>query len=602
MPKRWRIRPHDMDRIAALERAAGVPAVVAQLLICRGIEQPDAARQFLNARLADLREPDALPGARQAAQRIWAAIREGKRIVIHGDYDVDGIAGTSILVHCLRLLGANVGYFIPDRMSEGYGLHEATVRRLVAEGAGLIVTVDCGITAVAAAQAARELSAELVITDHHEMQPTLPDAVLVHPRLRGTQYPFVDLCGSAVAFKVAWALCQEASGARKAAPVMRDFLLQAVVLAALGTVADVVPLVDENRILVRHGLVGLRQQPLLGLRTLMRVAMLDQKLHLAAEDIGFQLAPRLNAAGRLGQARLAVELLTTDSEPRALELAQYIEGLNATRKSLERSIYLAAKKQAREQFDPEADAALVLAARGWHAGVIGIVAGRLAEKFHRPVVLLSQDELGVKPAVGSGRGVPGFNLHAALRACSQHLASYGGHAAAAGLRIADEAIEAFRAEFCEHCASVIPPEQRWAELHIDAETPLAALTLNTVRHIEQLAPFGQGNSRPLLCTSDVHLTAPPRRVGEGERHLLLKLMQHNLRLRAVAFGGGEWADELSKHVGNGPLSVAFRPVINVFGGRQSVELELADWKPGLAEPVGGELHAATNGTPAASFA
>src|SRR5262245_33743549 len=467
MPKRWNIRPHDPDRIAALERAAGVPAVVAQLLLCRGIEQPQAARQFLDPRLADLRVPEALPGARQAASRIWEAVQGGKRIVIHGDYDVDGITGTSILVQCLRLLGANVGYFIPDRLSEGYGLHEVTVRRLVDEGAAVIVTVDCGITGMAAAQLARELGVELIVTDHHEMQAALPEAaVLVHPRLPGSEYPFAGLCGAAVAFKVAWAVCQEAAGARRVGPQMRDFLVQAVVLAALGTVADVVPLVDENRILVRHGLIGLKERPLMGLRTLMQVAQLDQKRHLSAEDIGFGLAPRLNAAGRLGQARLAVELLTTDSEPRALELAQYIEGLNATRKHLERSIYLAAKKQARDEFDPEADAALVLAARGWHVGVIGIVAGRLAEKFHRPVVLVSQDEVATRPAVGSGRSVPGFNLHAALAACSHHLLSYGGHAAAAGLKIEDGAIEAFRTEFCEHAAVAIPPELRSAELHI----------------------------------------------------------------------------------------------------------------------------------------
>jgi single-stranded-DNA-specific exonuclease len=624
MPKRWNIRPHDPDRIAALERAAGVPAVVAQLLLCRGIQQPQLVRQFLDAPLKDLRDPDALPGAREAARRIWAAAREKKRIVIHGDYDVDGITGTSILVLCLRLLGANVGYFIPDRLSEGYGLHEGTVRRLAGEGAALIVTVDCGITGLAAARTARDLGIGLIVTDHHQMQAELPCAdVLVHPRLaqfgirnaecgipnladpsrqcatgsasadsppdmnsqdhwqsqwHNSPSPFADLCGSAVAFKLAWAICQEAAGARRASPPMRDFLLQAVVLAALGTVADVVPLVDENRILVRHGLVGLKERPLLGLRVLMQVSQLDQKRRLSAEDIGFGLAPRLNAAGRLGQARLAVELLTTDSEPRALELAQYIEGLNATRKHLERSIYLAAKKQAREAFDPEADAALVLAARGWHAGVIGIVAGRLAEKFHRPVVLLSQDELATKPAIGSGRSVAGFDLCAALGACSHHLLSHGGHAAAAGLKIEDRSIDPFRAEFCEHAAAVIPPEMRSAELHIDAETPLTALTLNAVRQIEQLAPFGSGNARPLLCTEGVRLVAPPKRMGDGERHLLLNLVQHNLRLRAVAFGGGEWADELSKHVNNGPLSIAFRPVINVFGGRQSVELELADWK------------------------
>jgi len=314
---------------------------------------------------------------------------------------------------------------------------------------------------------------------------------------------------------------------------------------------------------------------------LMKVAGLDKKSYLSAEDIGFGVAPRLNAAGRLGQARLAVELLTTDSEPRAKELADYIDGLNATRKSLERSIYLSALKQAKRDFDPEGDAALVLSSAGWHAGVIGIVAGRLAEKFYRPVVLISQDELGVKPAVGSARSVPGFNLHEALRTCSHHLLSHGGHAAAAGLKIEDKAIDAFRTEFCEYAAGEIPQERRVAELRIDAETSLSALTLKAVYQIEQLAPFGAGNARPLLCTSEVHLAAPPKRIGEGERHLSLQFVQHNLRLRAVAFGGGEWADELAGHVAGGaggPLSIAFRPMINVFAGRRSVELEVEDWK------------------------
>jgi single-stranded-DNA-specific exonuclease len=583
MPKRWRIRPHDPDRIVALERAAGISPVIAQLLIGRGIEHPQVAREFLSPRLSSLREPAELPGAVEAARRIWQAVQDKRRIVIHGDYDVDGIAGTSILLQCLRLLGGNVGYFTPDRFSDGYGLHESTVRRLAAEGTQLLVTVDCGITSVAAAQAARELGVELIVTDHHEPQAQLSDAaVLVHPCLPGSAYPFPGLCGSGVALKVAWALCQLAGDGKRASPPLREFLLQAVVLASLGTVADVVPLVDENRILVRHGLVGLKERPSLGLRMLMQGCGLEGRAQLTAEDIGFGLAPRLNAAGRLGQARLAVELLTTDSEPRAAELAQYLEGLNATRKSLEQKVFLAAKKQAREQFDPEGDAALVLAGRGWHAGVIGIVAGRLAEKFHRPVVLISQDELGVKPATGSARSVRGFNLHAALAACAHHLLAHGGHAAAAGLKIEDAAIHAFRAEFCEHAASEIPPELRTAELHIDGETPLSALTLKTVHQIEQLAPFGSGNPRPVLCATDVHLAAPPKRIGDGERHLALRFVQHNLRLRGVAFGGGEWADDLAKHVaGNGaaPLSIAFHAVINTFNGRRSVELELADWRP-----------------------
>ena len=449
MKKRWRIRPHDPQRIETLQRAVGVPAVVAQLLLCRDVCEPQAARIFLDAKLSDLRDPLELPGIEAAVKCISRAVAERRRIAIYGDYDVDGMTATALLWQCLRLLGADVGYYVPNRIDEGYGLNAEALRKLADQGAKLIVTVDCGVTAVAEAQTARELGLELVITDHHQLADQLPvAAAIVHPGLPGAAYPFAGLSGSGVAFKLAWALCQQSSGAKRVSPRMREFLLQAVALASLGTIADVVPLVDENRVLVRHGLESLRQRPTLGLSTLMKLTQLDRKAQLSTEDVGFTLAPRLNAAGRLCQAQLAVELLITDSEERATALAQYINELNGSRQSLERSIYLSANKQAKEQFDPETDAALVLADRGWHAGVIGIVASRLVDKYHRPVVLLSLDELSVAPAVGSARSVPGFDLHQGLVHCAEHLLSYGGHAAAAGLKISEDRIDAFRADFC----------------------------------------------------------------------------------------------------------------------------------------------------------
>ena len=422
MAKRWRIRPHDPDRIAALQKSAGIPAVLAQLLICRGIVEPGVVRSFLEPKLSDLREPDLLPGCREAAVRICEAAAAGRRIVVYGDYDVDGMTATAILWLCLRLLGAEVSYHVPHRIDEGYGLNCEAVRSWGNGRAGMMITVDCGITAVEEARLAREVGLELIITDHHEPGPQLPDAAaIVHPRLSGTFYPFGGLSGSGVALKLAWAVCQQACGAQKVNPRMKDFLLQAVGLAALGTVADVVPLVDENRVLVYHGLESLARFPTLGLATLMKIAKVepkqspDGKERLHSEDVAFMIAPRLNAAGRLGQPQLAVELLVTDRADRAGELAQYIDQLNASRQTLERSIHLAASKQIKEQFDPEEEAALVLAERGWHPGVIGIVAGRLAEKYHRPVVLVSWDQMGVRPGIGSARSVPGFNLHAALR-------------------------------------------------------------------------------------------------------------------------------------------------------------------------------------------
>jgi single-stranded-DNA-specific exonuclease len=581
MPKRWRIHPHDPDRILALERAAGVPAVVAQLLICRGIHDPLLARQFLECKLSDLRPPELLPGVPEAAERIAAAVAARRRIVIYGDYDVDGMTGTALLWQCLKLLGGDVGYYLPCRIQEGYGLNHEALRALAAQGTQMVITVDCGIASIDEALTARELGLELIVTDHHEMAASLPDAaVCVHPRLPGSSYPFGGLSGAGVAFKLAWAVCQQAHGARKVSEAMKNFLLQAVALTALGTVADVVPLTDENRIIVRHGLTSLKNRPLLGLATLIKVAGLEGKSRLECEDIGFTLAPRLNAAGRLGQAQLAVELLTTSSAERATALAEYISELNITRQSLERSIYLAANKQAREEFDPENDSALVLAGRGWHPGVIGIVAGRLAEKFNRPVVLISLDELSVKPASGSARSVHGFDLHRALAACSQHLLSHGGHAAAAGLKIEERCLAAFREDFREVVAAEICDSNGTPELWIDAEAPLSAFTMQAVDHLERLAPFGQGNTRPMWCATGVNLCEPPRKIGGGERHLSLRLEQHGVRLRAVAFGGGDWLDELTARTG--PLSFAFRPMINEFNGRRRVELQIMDWQAATA--------------------
>jgi single-stranded-DNA-specific exonuclease len=412
----------------------------------------------------------------------------------------------------------------------------------------------------------------------------LPEAAaIVHPRLPGSEYPFGGLSGSGVTMKLAWALCQQASGAKRVAPRMKDFLVQAVGLAALGTVADVVPLVDENRVLVRHGLESLASAPTLGLATLMEVAKVaaqrrpDGKMRLSAEDLSFQIAPRLNAAGRLDQPQLAVELLVTDRPERAKELALYIDGLNATRQTIERSIQLAASKQVGEQFDPVGDSALVLADRGWHPGVIGIVAGRLADKFHRPVVMISWDKAGLRPGIGSARSVPGFNLHAALAECGEFLLAHGGHAAAAGLKIEEHQLDGFRGAFCEVAATQISSAERETALFIDVEAPFSAFTLETAQQIERMAPFGQGNSRPLLCTTGVTLQGPPKPLGSSGRHLSMMLSQHGVTLRAVAFGGADWGDDLAAI--DGPVDVAFRPVINDFRGRKSVELHLVDWRP-----------------------
>ncbi|MCA9260805.1 MAG: single-stranded-DNA-specific exonuclease RecJ, partial [Planctomycetales bacterium] len=441
MAKRWRIAEFDQSQAAHLERAAGIPAVVAQLLVARGIDNPDDAKQFLAPKLSGLRDPSALPGLNSAADVLFSALQAKRKITIYGDYDADGMAATSILLLCFRLLGADVDFYIPHRIDEGYGLNADALLRLSQRGADVVVTVDCGVASIEEAELARDLGLTLVVTDHHQLADRLPcAAAVVHPDLPGGDYPFPGLCGAAVAFKLAWALCQRASGQQRVTERMRRYLLQAVGLAALGTVADVVPLVDENRILVRHGLDSLQQSPTPGIAALMRLTGLTDKPRLEGEDLAFTIGPRLNAAGRLAQADIGVELLTTSSATRAEQLAQYVEELNQQRQSLERSMSRSAEKQLRDHFDPLVDPAIVLADEDWHPGVIGIVAGRLADKHHLPTIVIACDALRVKPGVGSARSIPGVDLHDALQRCRDLLEGCGGHAAAAGLRVRPENI------------------------------------------------------------------------------------------------------------------------------------------------------------------
>jgi single-stranded-DNA-specific exonuclease len=577
MPKRWRIATHDAHDVATLESAAGIPRVVAQLLLSRGITDPEIARKFVDPKLTGLRDPAELPGATRAAEIIHEAIQAKRRITIYGDYDADGMTATAILFRCLKLLHAEVDFYIPHRIDEGYSLNAEALEKLAAQGTQLVVTVDCGVASVAEAQRARELGLTLLITDHHQLADELPDAAaIVHPGLPHDSYPFSGLCGAAVAFKVSWAVCQKASEGERVSERLKNYLLQAVGLAAIGTVADVVPLVDENRILVRYGLGCLKSKPTVGIAALMRSTKLHEKARLDCDDLGFTIGPRLNAAGRLGQAELAIELLTTEDQGRAETIAQYMEELNLQRQSLERNMARAAMKQAREFGDPNCLPALVLADHEWHPGVIGIVAGRLAEKYACPVVMIANDPLGVKPGIGSARSVPGFNLHEALSECGHLLESHGGHAAAAGLRIAPQNIPAFREAFAQVVANKLGTDDRCLELMVDAEASLQMLTRQIVEQIENLAPFGHGNNRPLFCASDVRLAGDVKRMGATGKHLSMMFDQYGVKIRAVAFGGGDWEEDLTRV--DGPMSIAFRPVLNHFRGRTTVEIHLADWR------------------------
>ena len=573
--KVWHLVPHDSAAIDRLARSLRASPILAQLLLNRRITEAPQAELFLASPLTGLLDPETLPGVAAAVERIDVAIREGKKICIYGDYDVDGVTATAILWNCLTALKAKVDFHVPHRLEDGYGLNKETLQKLAENGTQVVVTVDCGIASIEEAEEAHRLGLELIITDHHEMKDTLPRAAaLVHPRLPGTDYPFGGLSGAGVALKLAWAICKKASGSPKVPPELREVLLDAVLLAAMGTVADVVPLFEENRIFVRHGLARMRTKPMIGLRALIKKAKLEEKLNLGAVDIGYALAPRINAAGRLGTARLAVELLTTTNAQRADILADYLETQNKDRQTMERRIL----QEARDQAEAYRQApALVLASPEWHPGLLGIVASRLVDQYARPVLMIALRE-GQPHGQGSGRSVPGFKLHEALQECTAHLVGHGGHATAAGFRILPEAVDAFRESFCAAVARCRGDEVQPHRLTIDAEIPLASLTTGLMQAMDQLEPYGAGNPPPLLLADRLKVIGEPRKVGNGERHLSFKVRQGSKDMKAIAFGMADRCDELMSQ--GGICCLAFTPRWNEWQGYKSVDIEVKDFQAG----------------------
>lgn len=578
MSLRWNLRAHDAQLIQEIERHSNVSPVVAQLLSLRGITRPADVSLFLETKMTGLRPPQELPGVTQAVDIIFAAIEAKQKIFVYGDYDADGMTSTAILYLCLQLMNADVGYFVPNRLDDGYGLSSENLSKLKQRGAELIITVDCGIASVAEVEHANQIDLPVIITDHHHVGNILPSAAaIVHPGLPDDPYPFPGLCGAGVAFKLAWALCQRKCGSPKLPESLRNFLFRATALAAIGTVCDVVPLLDENRIIVHHGVKCLKPFANPGLGHLMTFAKIANKPAISSTDVAFMLGPRLNAAGRLGQAQLGVELLICDDEDRGQKLAAYLDELNKNRDSLDRKILKSAKKLIKENFDPENDAALVVAEKDWHLGVIGIAAGRVAQLYHRPTVLFSIDPLGNRPAVGSARSACGVNLYDAISGASEHVIKFGGHAAAAGLSVAPANIDAFREDFCQHVTEQVSVGELVPDLDIDAEALIGQITVSMIHDIEKLAPFGQSNPRPILCATDVKLAEEPKTMGSDGRHLSLRLRQNDAYIRAVAFGKGEWAEALKDP--DASFDFAFEPMINDFRGRKSAEVKLIDFRP-----------------------
>lgn len=551
--KAYKAEPYSYVEVRALADELGLSEPVAVTLVRRGYRTPEQARAFLDA--DESHPPAAFQSMAAVVEQVLAAVHDGRQITVHGDFDVDGVCATAILVRTLRELGAECDWLIPDRLADGYGLSTANVERLAARGTSLLLTVDCGITAVAEVARAQELGMEVIVTDHHQAGDELPGCLILHPTIDG--YPFEHLCGTGVAWKLSCALGVASS----------DTDLD---LVALATVADVVPLVGENRALVKRGLAEMRRAQRTGLRALMAASKCEPT-RLDEGDLAFRLAPRINAAGRLYRADAGVELMLTEDEGRAEEIAIELSRVNSERRATEREVDTAAEAALRELPDELREApGLVLAGTGWHPGVIGIVASRLVERHHRPVVVISLD--GEGGGRGSGRSIPGFDLHAALQACSEHLIGFGGHRAAAGLELRAEDLDAFRAAFAAHATEILGPEQLRRTERIDAMIGGAAVGLDLAEEIGRLAPFGMGNPGvrllvPAARVSDV------RTMGEG-KHSRFSLHSGSHRALGVAFGKsslGVGAEE--------PVDAAVRLEVNHWNGAVEPRLVLRELYP-----------------------
>ena len=545
----------------------GVSPVAARLLCIRGLGNLDEARRFLSPSLDDLHDPFALTDMRPAVERILAAIERRERIAIHGDYDVDGVTSTVILRRALELLGADVTHFIPERLRDGYGLQPASLDRLHADGVQLVISVDCGIRGVEAALHAKALGLDLIITDHHEPDTALPDAfAVINPKRHDCTYPDKNLAGVGVALKVVQALCTKAGRS--------SWLPAFVKVAAIGTLADVVPLTGENRIIAKLGLGMLSKGPhKVGLRSLLDVCGLTGK-EIDGYHIGFVLAPRVNAAGRMSTPDIAARLLLASDEAMSEEargLAEQLNTENTRRQQEEAEIVAQARKAVETDLDIGSRTVIVVAGEGWHRGVIGIVASKLVDAFHRPAIVLSTDG---ETAHGSCRSIPSFNMLAALESCADAMIKFGGHKQAAGLTIESARIRELRMRVNDFADGCLDPDDLRPRLWIDGALTFRSITEQVASELTRLAPFGAGNPCPVFTTSRVEIVDGPRRVKD--RHLKMAFKQDGRVMRGIAWRASEREAFVTEH--KGAIDLAFSLEQDTWNGERYLQLSVADFK------------------------
>jgi single-stranded-DNA-specific exonuclease len=560
--KRWNLpEPHP----AAPELAAQlkVSPLIAQVLLNRGLAGADECLDFLRPNLKCLHAPERIPGLTRAAERIARAVRDGERIVIYGDYDVDGITATTLLTSALARAGAKVGYFIPDRIRDGYGFSVRGVDVARRRRTRLVITADCGITATNEVRLAKEQGIDVIVTDHHEPLGELPDAIAVlNPKRKDCPYPFKELAGVGVVLKLVQGLVASRPGG-----LPESFVMEHLDLVALGTIADVVPLRGENRIFAKIGLERICNSQKPGIVALKEVAGLRAR-RVESGHVAYILAPRINAAGRLGNAESGVRLLLATDIGEATTIAESLEEDNTNRKKIDEETLEDALEQLR-RIGPELPPAIVLWSEEWHPGVLGIVASRLTERFHRPTVLIAADEDEGK---GSGRSIPGFDVCQALQECREHLIGFGGHSYAAGLTIRAEQMQAFRVRLCDVVTRRLMPDDYVPKLSIDGPLSLDDCNEELVEFLDRLSPFGIGNAEPLFIANDVRLASPPMVVSRN--HLKLSLRQNGREIDCIGFGMGHLAGPIQSDPGR--VSIAFVPTINVWQNRSRLQLKLRD--------------------------
>lgn len=564
----WCIASQSGTIVENLCQEMKLPPLICRVLVNRGFRDEESCKRYLSPSSFHLEDPCAFRHMSQAVERIFQAIDHDEKILIQGDYDVDGSASSALLVNMFRLFKVEAEVGIPSRSEDGYGLNERIIRKAAADGVTLLITCDNGTTACNEIKLANELGIDTIVTDHHTVGPVLPDAhAVINPHIKEEDVAFRDLCGAGVAFKLAWACLNRASKGEILDKPFKDFLASAQSLVALASVADVVPLTGENRVLTRQGLIQMPNSPNPGIRALMELSGLDQAP--TGRDVGFKLAPRLNAGGRMGRESLAVELLTARSYGEAMDLAREVDSLNRDRQTLDRE--LTKKAIAQVEADPtyENDRVLVVENSDFEPGVVGIVAARLCRKYNKPSVLIAmRGDVGR----GSGRSIAGFHLYNALNECNDLMARFGGHAQAAGLEITRENVGKLRAAVNKVADKhIIKADYDTRTLDIDARVKLEELGLLAVKMLSSLEPFGEGNRPPLFVAEEVSIIADPRVVGRGSGHLSLIVKQGLVSMKAIGFSMGGRIDEFNR---GDTVKLAFVPIVSEFKGYPEVEIEI----------------------------